>query len=105
MEIFLKNRLSFNYEITFLPCASFPFVNTCVLADTCVIGKEVPEVFAGAPGAPGVVGTQKTTCLSLGVLPCFLEGSGKQDGGGGGGGGGCLMTCEPCVLARLQLGS
>lgn len=40
MEIFLKNRLSFNYEIIFRPySAALPFVSTCVLVNTGVHGK------------------------------------------------------------------
>lgn len=37
---FLKNRLAFKEEITFLPCsAPLPLADTCVLADTGVLGN------------------------------------------------------------------
>lgn len=54
MEIFLKNRLSFTDKITFLPCrAAFPFVNTCVPANTRVLGKCLTSLLAlQAPPTP-----------------------------------------------------
>lgn len=83
MEIFLKNRLSFNYKITFLPSnASRPFVNTCVLADTCA--WESPGVFAGAPGPQRAGGGGATAASLSQPLGSALSPGGTEGSSGGG---------------------
>lgn len=70
MEIFLKNRLSFNYEITFLSCsASLPFTNTCVLANTGA--WKIPEAF-GDILRP--LGTGGGDAVAFGFCLVFVEG-------------------------------
>lgn len=80
MEIFLKNRLSLNYEITFLPySAALPFVSTCVLANTGVPGKPPkPWLAPEAPEGLKVVGGSVRAAWACGFLLVFR-------GGGGGG--------------------
>lgn len=74
MEIFLKNRLSFNYEITFLSCSAAPFINTCVLASTGLLGKPLkPLVVSWGPRGAGDGEDSVDTLVAVAFGLCLVS--------------------------------